>query len=169
MTKALVKEINKIKSRLEKLKTEDDATAKEIHADFFTLIKTTEAFDEYLERINNQKFTFECQMYNTGHSVKREKFNLAKQGLLNIAKQILREIKYGALKPKLLPKPETVSIHWLFKNGSLSFWGVVFLILLSAFCAGAVTEQQTGKSDVVIKVIKNPLEYLESLFKENKD
>ena len=166
MTKALVKEINALTKRLENLKTEDDSSAKEIHADFFTLIKVTESFDEYLPRINNQKFTFEDRVYNTGHTEKIEKFNLARQNLLNIAKQILREIKYGSLKSKLLPQPETVSISWLLKNGSFSFWGTVVLILLFAFCAGAITEKTTGNSERVIKAIKSPFEYLESFLKK---
>jgi hypothetical protein len=163
LTKTLTKEVKEIKTRLESLKAEDDATAKEIHADFFTLIKVTESFNEYLPRINDQKFSFSDRIYNTGHVEKIGKFNLAKENLLSIANQILREIKYGAIKPKLLPPPETISVLWLLRNASFSFWSMVAVVFIFTLGAGALIEKHTGSTEKIISLVQNPTELLKSV------
>jgi hypothetical protein len=166
LTNKLTKELNQIKSRLVNLQLEDDKAAEEIRADLFTLVKVTESFEEYLHKINNQKFTSQEFIFNSGHESKREKFNVAREFLLGIVNQILREVKYGALKPKLLPAPETVSFIWLFKHGSLSFWASVFFAFLFIFGVGGVVEKKYGNVSTILKVALHPTEQLESKINE---
>ena len=132
----------------------------------FTLVKVTEAFEEYLHKINNQKFTSQEFMFNSGHGSKKEIFNLARENLIGVVNQILREVKYGALKPKLLPAPETVSIIWLLKHGSLSFWGTVVLVFIIAFGLGGLVEKKYGNVNTILKGALHPTEQLESEINE---
>lgn len=162
MTKKFEEEIESIISELQSIDASEIDVAIELKANAFALIKTTEYFDEYLQKINDIHFKSQHFLYNTGHHAIRDDFENGKKLLISTLSQIKREAHYGAFKKELLPAPEKVTLHWLFKNCSISIWISFFAVLAIVFVCGALLENKFSIGTKIAPWLLDPIDSLKA-------
>ena len=158
---ALIAALNNIEERLDNLENEDLHSAQEIKDDLFILINMLGEFNEYLEPINDVEFTHKNMIFSSGNIHKVQKFIDGKNSLTRIIVLIKKEISLGKLKPKMLPKPEKISLHWIFINSDLRTWFSIFAILAFTFAFGLALEARYNVGKKIVPWILSPSSQLQ--------
>ena len=161
-----ISELDNIIDSLNLLEDEDDSSAYDIRDHLFIFVKMLGGFDEYLQDINNIQFVHKNLIFNTGHIEKINKFVSGKENLLKIVFLIKKEIEFGKLKPKMLPKPKTITLAWLAKNSDFKFWVTVLSILSIVFSLGVVVEAEYKVGKNIVIWILSPSSQLQSASQE---